>query len=197
MLEKNAAAGGRARTWTTKGFTFDMGPSWYMMPEVFETFFSRLDTTRESAYPLQRLDPSYRVYFSPDERVDLTTDIERNSALFDRFEPGGGQRLRRYLDDSRYKYEVAMREFVDREYTSVAQFLNRRMLGEGLRLNVLGSLDAHVKRFFHDRRARQILEYHMVFLGTIPRYVRACTPSCPTWTSPRACSIPREVWGRS
>ena len=168
VLEKNASCGGRARTWRSHGFTFDMGPSWYLMPEVFDRFFESVGASRERLYPLKRLDPSYRVFFSRDGFTDVTTDEAGTRALFDGFEPGGGRQLERYLADARYKYETAMREFVYREYSNLAQFLNRRMLLEGLRLNVLGSLDRHVRKYFHDRRSRQILEYHMVFLGGSP-----------------------------
>ena len=168
VLEKNHAPGGRARTWRQDGYTFDMGPSWYLMPEVFERYFSLLGRSRESAYPLVRLDPSYRAFFSPGEHVDVAADLAVNRELFESFEPGGGRQLERYLDDAGYKYETAMREFVYREYSSVGQFLNRRLLVEGMRLNVLGTLDHHVRRYFRDRRARQLLEYHMVFLGSSP-----------------------------
>jgi phytoene desaturase len=139
------------------------------MPEVFDRFFADLGKRREDLYSLQRLDPSYRVHFSPHGQADLGIDAARNEALFETFEPGGGMRLCRYLQDARYKYEIAMKEFVYKEYSSVTQFLNRRMLIDGARMNVLGSLERHVGRSFRDRRARQVLEYHMVFLGTSPR----------------------------
>jgi phytoene desaturase len=168
VLEKNETAGGRARIWRKDGFTFDMGPSWYLMPEVFEKFFQSLGEKRQDHYDLTRLDPSYRVFFSPGESVDLFPDADKNESTFEGFEKGGGRRLRSYLTDARYKYDTAMREFVYKEYTSLSQFLNRRMLVEGIRLNVLGSLDRHVRKFFHDRKARQVLEYHMVFLGSSP-----------------------------
>ncbi len=168
VLEKNSSCGGRARTWRSGGFTFDMGPSWYLMPEVFDRFFESLGTDRERLYSLRRLDPSYRVFFSNNGFTDITTDETHNRDTFDGFESGGGRQLQRYLADARYKYETAMREFVYREYSNLAQFLNRRMLLEGIRLNVLGSLDRHVRKYFHDRRSRQILEYHMVFLGSSP-----------------------------
>ncbi|HVP17396.1 MAG TPA: phytoene desaturase family protein [Spirochaetia bacterium] len=168
VLEKNETSGGRARIWKKDGFTFDMGPSWYLMPEVFERYFESLGERRKDHYDLSRLDPSYRVFFTPGKPVDLYPDAEKNESTFEGFEKGGGRRLQRYLEDARYKYDTAMREFVYRDYTSVAQFLNRRMLVEGVRLNLLGSLDRHVRKFFHDRRARQALEYHMVFLGSSP-----------------------------
>jgi 1-hydroxy-2-isopentenylcarotenoid 3,4-desaturase len=169
ILEKNAEPGGRARVWSDAGFRFDMGPTWYLMPEVFDEFFSLFGRRREELFRLVRLDPSYRVFFGKGEAADVVADRARNLALFEGFEPGGAAALERYLADARYKYDAALRDFLYKEYSSVFQFMNRRMVVEGLKLGVLGSLDRHTARYFADRRARQILEYHMVFLGTSPK----------------------------
>lgn len=168
VLERNEQTGGRARIWQKDGYTFDMGPSWYLMPEVFERFFSAFGKTPADYYHLKQLDPSYRVYFGGEEAHDVPPDRAGVEALFDRLEPGGGAKLGRYLDDAAYKYRVAVGEFLYRDYRSIFDFLNRRMMTEGLKLNVLGRLDAAVRKQFGDRRARQILEYAMVFLGTSP-----------------------------
>lgn len=169
VLEKNDAVGGRARLWEEGGFSFDMGPSWYLMPEVFERFFELFGRSRQRYYELQELSPYYRVFFQPGQWVDITADRRQVLDLFESFEAGGGRRLQAYLDRARYKYDVAMKEFLYRDYTSVFEFLNARMLIEGTRLNVFGRLDRSVRRYFKDRRARQILEYAMVFLGTSPQ----------------------------
>jgi phytoene desaturase len=168
VLEKNDSPGGRARLWSEKGYQFDMGPSWYLMPEVFERFFSLFGKRREEYYALQALDPYYRVFFEPGKPVDIGPDRKRVEELFESFEPGGAGRLREYLSRAKYKYDVAMGEFLYKEYGSIFEFLNLRMLIEGSRLNVFGRLDKSVRRYFQDRRARQILEYAMVFLGTDP-----------------------------
>ncbi len=168
LFEKNDQPGGRARYWSHRGDRFDMGPSWYLMPEVFERFFTDIGRRREDYYELKRLDPYYTVFFSPDESVTVGPDIERTVTLFESFEPGGGARLRRYLEQARYKYDVAMRQFLYRDYRRLSDFFSPRMLIEGSRLRVLSSLDKQVRRSFRDRRARQILEYAMVFLGTRP-----------------------------
>lgn len=169
VLERNDRAGGRAREWKKDGFTFDMGPSWYLMPEVFDRYFSLFGEKRADWYDLVRLDPSYRVFFGPGEKVDVRSEPEAAAALFEGIEPGAGAQLRKYLDAAAFKYEVAMREFLYREYRTVFDFLNRRMLVDGLKMKVLGSLDAEVSKRFKDRRLRQILEYEMVFLGTAPK----------------------------
>ncbi len=173
VLEKNDAPGGRARLWLEKGFQFDMGPSWYLMPEVFEHYFTLFGKKREQYYDLKELNPYYRVYFSPEEKVDITSDREQVLRVFEGFEKGGAARLEKYLERARCKYEVAMKEFLYKDYGSVFDFLNARLLVEGSRLNVFGRLDRSVGRYFKDRRARQILEYAMVFLGTNPKQAPA------------------------
>ncbi|TVR01822.1 MAG: phytoene desaturase [Spirochaetaceae bacterium] len=169
LLEKNDQVGGRARVWKTDGFTFDMGPSWYLMPEVFEEFFRTFGVERSSYYDIYRLDPYYRVFFSPEEKVDISADRAAVERVFDQLEPGGAEKLRRYLAQAEYKYNVAMGEFLYKEYRNIFQFLNRRLMTEGLKLNVFSKLDNFVERYFKDRRAKQILEYAMVFLGSSPK----------------------------
>ncbi|TVQ40753.1 MAG: phytoene desaturase [Spirochaetaceae bacterium] len=169
LLEKNDQVGGRARVWKTDGFSFDMGPSWYLMPEVFEQFFADFGVDRRDYYDLYRLDPYYRVYFEPGQYVDISADRAAVEAVFDQLEPGGAASLRRYLEQAEYKYNVAMGQFLYKEYRNVFQFLNWRLMTEGLKLNVFSKLDGFVERYFKDRRAKQILEYAMVFLGSSPR----------------------------
>ncbi len=168
VLEKNEMPGGRARVWEKDGFIFDMGPSWYLMPEVFESFFALFGRNLKDYYELVKLDPFYRVFFSPQEVVDINSDAAHNKEVFAGFEEKGGERLSSYLDMARYKYDTAMKEFMYVHYHSLKQFMNRRMVTEGLKLDLLSPLDAHVKKYFQDRRARQILEYAMVFLGNSP-----------------------------
>lgn len=168
VLEKNDQVGGRARVWETDGFSFDMGPSWYLMPEVFDRFFESLGTKREDMYELVRLDPYYRVFFGGEDAADVSGNMAETKALFDRFEPGGGTRLEQYLAQAKYKYDVAMEQFLYRDYRTIFDFFNAKLLFEGSRLNVFQSLDGFVERYFKDHRAKQILEYAMVFLGSSP-----------------------------
>lgn len=168
LVEKNEGPGGRARVWRKDGFVFDMGPSWYLMPEVFEDFFELFGKRREDYYRLVRVDPYYRVFFGKGERADVTPDIEATKRLFETFEPGAGPRLGEYLAAAQYKYDTAMTDFLYREYRHLFQFFNHKLAARGLKLDIFSSLDRSVRRFFSDRRARQILEYAMVFLGASP-----------------------------
>ncbi len=168
LFERLDDLGGRARHWKTEGFTFDLGPSWYLMPEVFERYFSLFGTHRKEYYSLLPLDPYYKVFFGGGETALLTPRPDDNRRLFDTFEPNGGATLDRYIAQAGYKYDVAMQDFLYRDYRHIGQFFNRRILTEGLRLGVFKKLDSFVGSYFSDRRARQILEYAMVFLGTDP-----------------------------
>lgn len=168
LLEKLDDVGGRARSWKTDGFVFDLGPSWYLMPEVFERFFSLFGRERKDYYNLLPLDPYYKVFFGEGDPVLLTPRQEENVALFESFEPGGGAALERYVEQATYKYDVAMKDFLYRGYKHIGEFFNRRLMTEGLRLGIFKKLDRFVGTYVDDRRARQILEYAMVFLGTSP-----------------------------
>ena len=169
VLEKNHQVGGRGRLWESGGYTFDMGPSWYLMPEVFDRFFESMGAKREDYYRLDRLDPAYRVFFENEAAVDVPADLAGVRRLFASLEPGGGEHLDRYLAEAAYKYDVAMSDFLYRDYNRITDFLDRRVMTEGLKLHVFRKLDNHVRRFFTDHRARKILEYAMVFLGSSPR----------------------------
>nr|WP_321261536.1 phytoene desaturase family protein [uncultured Sphaerochaeta sp.] len=168
LVEKNAQLGGRARYWEKDGFTFDMGPSWYLMPEVFEHYFSLFGKQREDYYDLSPIDPYYKVFFEGGETACLTPRFDENQKLFESFEKGGGKALKAYMQQSTYKYDLAMEDFLYRDYKHIGQFFNRRLMTEGLRLGVLGKLDSFVSNYVKDYRAKQILEYAMVFLGTNP-----------------------------
>ena len=138
------------------------------MPEVFERYFSLFDKKRSSYYDLTPLDPYYKVFYGEEETAEITPRFEENKELFESFEQGGGAAFEAYMEQSTYKYEVAMQDFLYRDYKHIGQFFNRRLLTEGLRLGVLGKLDHFVSGYVQDRRAKQILEYAMVFLGTNP-----------------------------
>lgn len=173
LLEKNAGIGGRASWWQENGYGFDMGPSWYLMPEVFEELFVSLGTTSSKALSLTRLDPHYRIFFGNDSVVDISANLEENLRLFDSFEPDGGEKLRSYLEKSKYMYEVAMAEFIDKPYRSWLEFFNPTMLTKGPKLKVFSSLETLINDTFVSDQARKILLYTIVFLGGNPKITPA------------------------
>lgn len=169
LIEKNKTLGGRARVLDAKGFRFDMGPSWYLMPEVFEKYFAVFGKKTTDYYSLKRLDPGYKMFFGGAKTVDIFADLEKNKKLFDSLEPDGGKKLEKYLEIAKYQYEVAMGEFLYRPYLKVADLIDLRLVIEGMKLRVFESMDKYVKRFFDNDEARKILEYNLVFLGGNPK----------------------------
>ena len=112
VLEKNNEIGGRARKFESGGFTFDMGPSWYWMPEVFENFYNRFGHKASDFYELVRLDPSYEVVFGKDDSLEMPADYAGLRAMFESLEPGSAANLDAFLNDAGYKYLTGMNEFV-------------------------------------------------------------------------------------
>jgi phytoene desaturase len=168
VLEKNGQPGGVAGVYENAGFRFDTGPSWYLMPEVFNHFFARFNKRPNDFFDLIRLNPYYKVFFSRDDMVEITPDMNQNYQLFDSLEQDGGKKLKQYLELARYKYNIAMDQFLYRDYTSLLDFFNRKLVFEGTKLHVFQKLDRFVKRYFTSDRARKLLEYNMVFLGCSP-----------------------------
>lgn len=168
LLEKNNQLGGRASVLHDDGFTWDMGPSWYLMPDVFEQFFQEMGEKVEDHLKLKRLFPSYRIFFEDGDLVEMTGEIETDAATFERYEPGAGEKLREYLRLSEYQYRIAMRDFVPKNYDSYRDFFSRQALLEGPKLHVLESMERYVGRFFSHPKLRQIIQYTLVFLGSSP-----------------------------
>jgi len=168
VLEKNDQPGGRAIVWKEKGFVFDMGPSWYLMPDVFEKFFAEFGKKPSDFYSLIRLDPAYRVFYSPDEIVDISPDLQKNLQLFDKYQPNGAEQLKKYLAAAEYQYTIAMNEFIYKQYQHLTDFFSLKLLLKGTKLHIFKSLDDYAKGYISEEKLRKILEYTMVFLGGTP-----------------------------
>jgi len=168
VIEKNEQVGGRASVWKKDGFTFDMGPSWYLMPDVFEKFFAEFNKKPEDYMDLVRLDPSYRVFFSEDEYVDISADMKKNYELFEKLEPGAKEKMEEYLKLSEYEYEIAMKDFIYKDYKHFTDFLKPKLIVEGTKLHMFEKLDTFALRYFKSEKIRKILEYTIVFLGGSP-----------------------------
>jgi phytoene desaturase len=169
VLEKNGNFGGRANIFEADGFKFDMGPSWYLASDIFEHYFKLVGEKVEDHLDLVRLSPSYRIFFKDrNMQVDIQSDIEKDCATFDRIEPGAGEQLKKYLRQSEYQYNVATNFFMFKNYDTIFDFFNRRVMTEGQKLSVFSKMHTFVSRFFKSEELRQIMEYTMVFLGTSP-----------------------------
>ncbi|SDL69246.1 phytoene desaturase [Catalinimonas alkaloidigena] len=168
LLEKHPTPGGRARSFAAEGFTFDMGPSWYWMPDVFERYFRRFGKRPSDYYDLIRLDPSYRVVFGPGDAVDLPADRAALKALFESIEKGSGQRLEAFLKEAAYKYHVGINELVYRPSRSVREFADPRLLFDMLRMHIFESFHHHARRYFTHPKLLQLVEFPILFLGAVP-----------------------------
>ncbi|MES2617582.1 MAG: phytoene desaturase family protein [Bacteroidota bacterium] len=168
LLEKNDQTGGRARTWKSNGFTFDMGPSWYWMPEVFEEYFQMFGKTVSDFYELERLDPGYRIYFTGNQQMDVPANIEQLKAAFEKREPGSARQLEVFLKDAEYKYHTAMTDYVKRLSDSPLEFLEPRLILKSLQLNLFSSLRKQVRKRFKDPLLVSLLEFPVLFLGSTP-----------------------------
>ncbi|MDO7876658.1 phytoene desaturase family protein [Hymenobacter sp. ASUV-10] len=165
ILEKNDGPGGRARVFRAQGFTFDMGPSWYWMPDVFDKYFARFGKKVSDYYDLIRLDPSYQVIFKGPEAVDIPASMAGLRALFERYEPGSAARLDEFLRQAAYKYEVGINRLVYAPSRSLLEFAEPKLLLDMLRMDVLQSMHKHVRRFFKDSRLLELVEFPILFLG--------------------------------
>jgi phytoene desaturase len=169
VVEKNAHLGGRANIFEANGFRFDMGPSWYLAPDIFEHWFRLMGERVEDHLDLAKLTPSYRIFFRKDgEPLDIHSDIETDAATFDAIEPGAGEKLRAYLKQSEYQYEVATQHFMFKNYDHIWDFFNKRVMTEGQKLSVFSTMHKFVTKFFATKKLQQVMEYTMVFLGTSP-----------------------------
>ncbi len=168
VLEKQSTPGGRAAQLKTQGFTFDMGPSWYWMPDVFDRFFECFGKRRSDYYQLQRLDPSYRVYW-PDNYTDLPADLQSLNRLFESLEPGSSDRLEKFLKEAKYKYDVGIKKLVQKPGLSVLEFLDPDVIKGAFQLDLLTSMEKHVDKLFKHPQLREILKFPVLFLGALPR----------------------------
>jgi phytoene desaturase len=168
VYEKNDSPGGRARKYSEKGYTFDMGPSWYWMPDVFESYFASFGKKVSDYYELVRLDPSYRVYFGPGDKMDLPANLKEVFALFDQLEPGSSVNLKKFLEEAAYKYEVGINDLVYKPGLSVSELMDMRLLKGVCKLHVFQSISSYIRKYFTHPRLIQLLEFPVLFLGAMP-----------------------------
>lgn len=168
LLEKNATPGGRARQLKENGFTFDMGPSFYWMPDVFDRYFAQFGKKVSDYYPLHRLDPSYRVYWS-DGHTDLPADYNKLRQVFEEFEPGAAEKLDRFLEEAAYKYEVGVNRLVYKPGRSLLEFMDWETISGVVKLQVFTAISKHIAQFFRHPKLRQLMEFPVLFLGALPQ----------------------------
>lgn len=169
VFEKNDSIGGRARKFSAEGFTFDMGPSWYWMPDVFESYFNAFGHRVQDFYTLKRLDPSYKVYFEDKKGVDIPADLQAFYALFEKIEKGSSEYLKQFLEEAAYKYEVGINDLVYKPGRSLTEFIDKRLMLGVFKLHVFKSISSYIRKHFKDSRLVQLLEFPVLFLGAKPQ----------------------------
>jgi len=167
IVEKNEMPGGRARKFEAEGFTFDMGPSWYWMPDVFEKYFGSFGKKVSDFYQLQRLDPSYRVYFEK-ATWDLPANYEALKNLFESIEPGAANALDLFLSEAKYKYEVGVGKLVYQPSLSITEFIDYELIKGVFKLDVFQSMKTHIARYFKHPYIQFLMEFPVLFLGALP-----------------------------
>lgn len=168
LLEQHDDLGGVAGTFSSGGFRFDSGPSWYLMPEVFEQFFETFGTSVEAAYELERLDPSYRVFWKDGDRLDVPADPEALAPKLEAYEAGAAEAFHQYLDHAESVYELAMDRFVYPRRARLRDWVDMDLLRAAWALPLLQPMDRHVRGYVEHPKLRQLLEYKLVFLGGSP-----------------------------
>jgi phytoene desaturase len=165
LLEKNDSPGGRARKFEHQGFVFDMGPSWYWMPDVFEDYFAYFGKKPSDYYDLLRLDPSYAVVYGEDDVLDIPADLGEFKKMLDGIEPGAGVQLDKFLAQAKYKYQVGIHDLVKKPSRSIFEFTSPGLLLDMLRMDIFQSMSKHVRKFFTHDKIIRLMEFPVLFLG--------------------------------
>jgi phytoene desaturase len=169
ILEKNSMPGGRARKFETDGFLFDMGPSWYWMPDVFERFFAQFGKKVEDYYELVRLDPSYQVFFSANEQWNIPKEVNQLADFLEAIEKGAGNKLKLFLQEASVKYQVGMKDLVFKPGRSITEFMSLDFFKGLIKLDLFTSHSAHVRKYFTNPKIISLLEFPVLFLGAKPQ----------------------------
>jgi phytoene desaturase len=172
VIEAHDKPGGRARSFSKDGFSFDMGPSWYWMPEIMESFFARFGKKSSDFFELVRLDPSYQVVFE-NQTDHIPADFGKLAEFFESKEEGAGAKLVKFLDEAQQKYETGMGKFVKKPALSVMEFASLDILKAAVKLDLLKSFASHVRKYFRSPELLSILEFPVLFLGAMPKDIPA------------------------
>ncbi|GAA3737988.1 phytoene desaturase family protein [Flavobacterium ginsengisoli] len=166
VYEKNSTIGGRARQFKEDGFTFDMGPSWYWMPDVFERFFQDFNKKPSDYYELIKLNPAYRVYFGIDDFISIYDNLDEIKYTFETIEKGSGQKLQNFIDQAKSNYDIAIKDLVYRPGISPLELVTKET---ALKLNqFFKNVSTDIRKNFKNERLIQILEFPVLFLGAKP-----------------------------
>ena len=166
VYEKNAAIGGRARQLKRDGFTFDIGPTWYWMPDVFERFFGDFGKKPSDYYELEKLSPAYSVYFAEKDFVTIADNLDEIADTFESIEKGSGAELREFIDEAKSNYDIAIKDLVYRPGESPIELVTpQTMMKMG---QFFGNISKDIRKRFKNKKLVQVLEFPVLFLGAKP-----------------------------
>ena len=167
VFEKNNSLGGRARQFKKDGFTFDMGPSWYWMPDIFERFFNDFDKSPSDYYNLKRLDPAYEVYFGTNEKIVIDGNLNKIISVFENEEKGSGEKLKKFIENAKINYDIAINKIVYRPGKSPLELITFETIKK---LNLfIRNIKGDVYKNFKNPKLRQLLQFPVLFLGAKPK----------------------------
>lgn len=169
VYEKNDTIGGRARTIQAQGFLFDMGPSWYWMPDVFERYYNLFGHTAADFYELKKLDPGFRVIFGEDDHLDVPEDFDELCSLFESIEKGSASSLKKFMAQAEYKYKVGMSDMVYLPGHSIKEFMSFSLLKDAINIQLFSSFKNHVRSYFKNPKLIALIEFPVLFLGAMPK----------------------------
>lgn len=173
VYEQNEQIGGRARSFTEAGFMFDMGPSWYWMPDVFESYFGQFGKSPADFYTLKQLDPGFQIIFGKDDVLQVPAHQDDLFAIFEAIETGSAAKLRQFLKEAAFKYNVGMQQLVYKPAFSWMEFARFDVLKGIAKAHLFTSVSKYVRRYFKDERLIALLEFPVLFLGAMPNKIPA------------------------
>ncbi len=169
VLEKNEQIGGRAAQLITDGFIFDMGPSWYLGPDIFSNFFKLLDEDIDQHLKIVKLDPAYRIFYKDTNlSLDITANPTENLKRISQLDPTAKRWLPDYLDKAEFQYTTAINKFLHKNYDSITDFFNWDVIKNGYKLSLFQKMDRYTKKFTKNENVQKLLQYPLVFLGSSP-----------------------------
>ena len=169
VFEKNEMAGGRARNLKTDaGYVFDMGPSWYWMPGIFEKFFNDFGYAVSDLYELKLLDPSFDIVYALDDTLSIPAGFSALCDLFESIETGSAEKLKKFMDEAAYKYKTGMENLVYKPGLSITEFIELELIKGVMRLQVFSSFSKHVRKYFSHPKLIALMEFPVLFLGATP-----------------------------
>lgn len=169
VYEKNETVGGRARQFADKGFLFDMGPSWYWMPDVMESFYNDFGFTATDFYQLEKLTPAFDMVFGEGNTFRVPESFDELKLAFESKEKGSSEKLELFMEDARVKYEVSMKGLIQQPGLSPLEYVNIETIKNAFKLSIFSSFRKHVKQHFNHPELRALMEFPVLFLGAQPK----------------------------